>query len=143
MSDPITYKPVLPWQARPLDTAQGRCLGGVEDMTPGMVAGRLALAQALMREAITPTGTNIVDPAYGYDVTQHLYGRITAATLAEISSALTGRWRVDDRVLDALVEVSYTGGVLIVTATIWEKEGPFPLTFSVSDAGAQLLARVA
>lgn len=142
MAETLTYKPALPWQDRANDGAYGRCLGGVEDMTPGMVAGRLALAQALMREAITPTGTNVCDPAYGYDVTQHLNGRTKAADLSECATMLTGRWLVDDRVKDAQVSVSLTLNVLVVSALIFDKQGPFPLTFSASDAGAVLLAKV-
>jgi hypothetical protein len=142
VSTSLTYAPALPWQARATDGAYGRCLGGVEDMTPGMVSGRLALAQALMREAITPTGTNVVDPAYGYDVTQHLNGRTKAADLSECATMLTGRWLVDDRVKDAQVSVSLTLNVLVISALIFDKDGPFPLTFSASDAGTALLAKV-
>jgi phage baseplate assembly protein W len=125
------------------DGAMGQCLAGVEDATGGMVIGRLALAQALMREAITPAGTNIVDPLYGGDVTDLLYGRVDAATISEKSTRLTGRWRADDRVRDAQVNMSLVNGVLIIAGTVWDKDGPFPLTISVSDAGAQLLGKVA
>lgn len=142
MADSLTYSPALPWQARANDSTFGRCLGGVEDMTPGMVSGRLALAQALMREAITPAGTNICDPLYGYDVTQHLNGRVKAADLSECATMLTGRWLADDRVKDVQVEVSLTNNVLIISAVVADKDGPFPLTFSASDAGAVLLAKV-
>lgn len=142
MADSVVYRPVLPWQSTARDGLYGQCLGGVEDATGGMVSGRLAHAQALMREAITPTGTNVVDPLYGYDVTQHLDGRANAVTLAEISMRLVDRWRVDDRTLDAQVGVSLVNGVLIIAATVYDKAGPFPLTFSVSNAGALLLGKV-
>ncbi len=139
----IAYSPPLPWTVRANDGLQGQCLAGIEDATGGMVSGRVALAQALIREAITPTGTNIVDPLYGYDVTQHLDGRLDVATLSEISTRLTGRWRADDRVLDAQVTVSLVNNILVIASTIWDKDGPFPLTFSVSEAGVQLLGKVA
>ena len=142
MAEPA-YNPSLPWTTRANDGAMGQCLAGVEDATGGMVNGRGAHAQALMREAITATGTNIVDPEYGYDVTQHLDGRATAVTMSEISTRLVGRWRVDDRTKDAQVSVSLANNVLVIAATIWDKDGPFPLTFSVSEAGAQLLGKVA
>lgn len=143
MADNASYNPPLPWTVRASDGAMGQCLAGVEDATGGMVIGRLALAQALMREAITPPGTNIVDPNYGADVTDLLYGRVDAATISEKSTRLTGRWRADNRVRDAQVNMSLVNGVLIIAGTVWDKDGPFPLTFSVSDAGAQLLGKVA
>lgn len=142
MSDATRYIPPLPWQASPKDDGKGQCLGGVEDMTPGMVSGRLAHAQALMRAAITPQGTNIVDPDYGYDLTARLGGRVTQATCTEDAAGLTGQFRRDDRTLDAQVSVSFANDVLVVAATILDRQGPYPLTFSVSNAGAVLLARV-
>lgn len=143
MSDSTTYKPALPWQAKPSDDGKGQCLGGVQDMTPGMVNGRLAHAQALMRMAITPLGTNICDPDYGYDLTARLGGRVDSASCAEDAAGLTGQFLRDDRTRDAQVAVSFANDVLVVAAQILDKQGPYPLTFSVSNAGAVLLAKVA
>lgn len=142
MADLTRYNPALPWQARPSDDGKGQCLGGVEDMTPGMVSGRLAHAQALMRMAITPLGTNICDPDYGYDLPSHIGARVTSAILAEMAAGLTGQFLRDDRTRDASVSISFANDVLVVAATILDKQGPYPLTFSVSNAGAVLLAKV-
>lgn len=139
MADSLTYSPALPWLARANDGSYGRCLSGVIDLVPGMSTGRLALAEECMRRAITATGTCITNPDYGYDVAQHLNGRIKAADLSEASARLIWQWRSDDRVNDAQCALTFIGGVLIVTGTIFDGEGPFPLTFSVSEAGAQLL----
>lgn len=136
---PVVYTPSLPWLARTKDPLYGRCLGGVEDLDGGMVTGRLALAQELARRSITVRGTNIVDPDYGYDTTQHLNGRIRAADLSECAAELTSQFRADDRVQDAQVSAQFTGGVLLIVATIFDGDGPFPLTLSVSDAAAVLL----
>jgi hypothetical protein len=135
----VIYSPSLPWLARSNDALYGQCLSCVTDLEGGMSSGRLAHAQALARMSITAKGTNAVNPNYGYDLTQHLNGRVNAADLSEASAELTTQFLTDDRTQDAQVAVQYLGGVLLVVATITDGEGPFPLTFSVSDAALQLL----
>ena len=135
----VVYQPTLPWLARTKDATYGRCLSAVEDLEGGMSAGRLALAQELARRSITVRGTNVVDPDYGYDVTQHLNGRIRAADLSECAAELTSQYRADDRVVDAQVAVQYLGGVLLIVASITDGDGPFPFTLSVSEAAATIL----
>lgn len=135
----IEYTPALPWLSRKKDPLYGQCLAGITDLTGGMATGRRALAESLARATITEQGTNIVDPDDGYDVEQHLYGRIDAAKLSEISASLTTQFMRDDRVRDAQVEAKFIGGVLLIAATIFDGDGPFPLTLSVSEAGVTLL----
>lgn len=135
----LTYYPSLPWLSRTKDPQYGRCLSCVFDLDGGMVTGRLALAQELARRSITPRGTNIVDRDYGEDVTDLLGGRPSAAQLSMTAANLTAQYRADDRVQDAAVEVQYFNGVILIGATITDGDGPFPLTLSVSEAGAKLL----
>src|SRR5512139_3027799 len=133
----ITYSPALPWLRRSSDSTYGQCLSAVVDLEGGMSAGRLALAQELARRSITANGTNIVDRDYGYDLSQHLNGRVQAADLSDAAAQLTTQYRADDRVVDAQVSIQYLGGVMVVAATITDGDGPFPLTLSVTEVGAQ------
>lgn len=140
-TDTITYTPTLPWVPTSVDASYGRCLSLVYDFPDagGMVSGRLALAQALARRLITTRGTLIDDRDYGYDLSDHLNGRLTARDLADASAQIITQFRLDDRVRDAEVSVSYLGSVLLVAALIFDGEGSFPLTLSVSDITLTIL----
>jgi hypothetical protein len=140
-TETTTYKPELPWIAGANDGGYGRCLSLVYDFPDGggCVAGRVALAQALARRLITVRGTLLDDPDYGYDLQDLLNGRTKARDLADASAAIITQFRLDDRVRDAEVEVSFLGGVLLVACTIYDGAGPFPLTLSVSDAAITIL----
>lgn len=142
MTTVVNYQPALPWLAGANDGSYGRCLGGVFDLMGGMVSGRLALAQALARRLITTNGTCITNRDYGYDLTDHLNGRLTARDLADASAQIITQFRADDRVRDADVTVSYMGNVLVVVATIFDGIGPFPLTLAVNDIGLISILKV-
>lgn len=139
MAELITYLPSLPWQQRAKDPLYGQCLAGVWDLTGGMASGRQAHAEELARRSITARGTCITDRDYGYDSTQHLYGRVKAADLSECNAMLTEQYRADDRTRDAQVDAQFIGGVLIIAAVIVDGDGPFPLTMAVSQAALTIL----
>jgi hypothetical protein len=148
MSDP-TYSPSTPWPTNELSTDYGTCLRCVFDLMGGTSTGRQALAEALARRLMTDQGTLVpvgpedtVSASYGYNLISLVNGRIKAADLSQMSANIINQFRQDDRVQDALCEVTYisASGVLIINATIYDRAGPFPLTLSVNDVTVTILS---
>lgn len=114
---------------------------GLLDLDPyfTFVDGAAALGEALGRRLVTPRGSLIDDPAYGYDVRAHLNdddpnpGAIVAEVEAELAK--------DERVRRARAAVTFDAalGALVVVADVLTAEGPFRLTLAVSAVSADLL----
>jgi hypothetical protein len=145
-NDTITYSPALPWLPLSVDAEYGRCLAGVYDLAGGMSSGRQALAEALARMLITDAGTlcpvspdDTISPVYGYNLLDFLNGRMKPRDLSEMAANIVTQWRLDDRVFDASVRLTYAGGVLVIFGTVVDKAGPFPLTLSVNDVTIAIL----
>ena len=153
---------VFPVSAPVINPALGSDLSGVSDLDPTMaeVSGRLCLSQNLARRLITPRGTLIDDPNYGYDLTQYLNADIGPSDIAQIQAGVEAEFLKDERVLDATIVAQFVGptqvqaaltatianpqpvplGVLIITATVTDSTGPFTLVLSVSNVTVTLLA---
>lgn len=143
MADTVTYKPSLPWTARKNDGDYGRDLSHVLDLTSDLAesTGRQLLAEALLRRLITDNGALLDDPDYGYNLFDFLNAEITPKTLSEMAARISAQFELDDRVQRGAtrVEVSYTGGALIVTAVVRDGVGPFPFTLAISEVTATIL----
>lgn len=148
MSDP-TYSPSAPWVLAQNSTDYGTCLRCVFDLMGGTSTGRQALAEALARRLMTDQGTLVpvspedtVSASYGFNLISLVNARVTAANLSAMSAQIIGQFRQDDRVENALCELTYisASGVLIVNATIYDRNGPFPLTLSVNDVTLTILS---
>ena len=148
MSDP-TYSPSAPWPENANSTLYGSCLRCVFDLMGGMSTGRQALAEALARRLVTDQGTLVpvgpedtVSASYGYNVISLLNARVKSADLSQMSANIINQFRQDDRVENALCELTYisASGVLIINATIYDRNGPFPLTLSVNDVTLTILS---
>jgi hypothetical protein len=137
----VSYVPDPPWPAPSNASQYGRDLSCITDLGVDMAeaTGRQVLAEALARRVITPNNTLLDCPEYGFDLTAYCNADIDRRTLAEISQQTKAQFLQDDRVLDAVVEVSYVGDVLIVAATIVDGAGPFRLTLSVDQVDVSLL----
>lgn len=137
----VTYSPSAPWPSPPNPNDWGRDLSCITDLDTELSesTGHQVLAEALARRVITPNNTLLDDPAYGFDLTQYVNDDIDKRTLAEIAQRTRGQFLEDDRVRDAVVEISFTGGLLIVAATIYTFAAPFRLTLSVDQVDVTLL----
>lgn len=119
----------------------GQDLDCVTDLAPTMrmVSGRTALAQAIARRLITPRGTLIDDPNYGFDVRQYLNDDLGPRDIGLISAGIVAQCLQDERVFAAQASVVLTAGVLVVTISLTDAAGPFKLVLGVSDVTADIL----
>jgi len=120
----------------------GHDLFCITDMDPGAIEvdGRVTLAQALVRRLQTPRGGLIDDPNYGFDVTQFINDDITQATITRMQGQITAEMLKDERVISAVTTVVFSGGMLIITISITDGVGPFPLVLAVSAVTVQILS---
>jgi phage baseplate assembly protein W len=115
------------------------CLDGLDGaMVP--VDGLPMLGDALARRLMTPRGSLVFHPDYGIDLRAWLSRRLTPAALARLRSEVEDELRQDERVLevDATVEFQQATWSLIIHASVVTADGPFPLTFVVTELGVQL-----
>lgn len=112
---------------------------GLPDLDPffGLVDGYTALAQALLRRVVTPTGAVIDDPAYGHDVRVYLNDADPSPTA--IAAAVRAQWLADERVEDARVVVTFADNALRIEGVVLAGEGPFRLVLAVSAVTAEIL----
>lgn len=120
-------------------TDYGIDLAGVDDLSPGLtvVSGRLGLIQAIARRLITPRGGLFYDPDYGYDVRQFLSGDVRSTS--EIASGVSAEAEKDERVAQASASVSFVGNTLMISLSITDGAGPFPLVLQVSQVTVAIL----
>lgn len=145
----LEYFPDIPWPQTPTSTSYGTCLRCIFDLEWGMSTGRQALAEALARRLYTDPGTlppvgpdDVVSAGYGFNLVNLLNGTIRGGDLANVAAQVIGQFRQDDRVNDATCEPTYYGAsnVLILNCTIFDRNGPFPLTLSVNDVTVTILS---
>lgn len=141
MSNLATTTQAATWQTTG-SVNYGHDLFCVNDLDPGMleVDGRVCLAQALARRLITPRGGLLDDPNYGYDLTGFLNDDVTHATLASMQGQINAEMLKDERVIAASSTVVFVSGQLIVTISITDGVGPFPLVLAVSSVTVQVLS---
>lgn len=105
-----------------------------------LVSGWRGLAEALSRRIITPRGTLLDDPSYGYDVRSRLNDALTPGDLAALPAYIRREFESDERVEGAEVTVAFARNTLTVRALITTAEGPFRLVLAVSSITAEVLA---
>lgn len=122
-------------------TDYGLDLSCVDDLTPGMVevTGRIVLAQAIARRLMTPRGYLCDDPTYGYDVTQRVNDDMSARDLAMLYANVRNECLKDERVMDAAVTGTLSSGVLLLTITLTDGDGPFALVLGVTNVDVTIL----
>jgi hypothetical protein len=120
----------------------GHDLFCIQDLDPGMIEvdGRVCLAQAIARRLMTPRGGLIDDTNYGYDLTAFINDDITASAIGRMQGQIVAECMKDQRVVGASASVIYTAQQLIVTISITDGVGPFPLVLAVSAVTVQILS---
>lgn len=104
------------------------------------VSGWRCLAQALGRRLVTPRGSLLDDPAYGYDLRSRLADVITTADLAQLGGIVKREFEADERVERADVTVTYTASALRVVSRITTATGTMRLVLAVSSVTTDILA---
>lgn len=144
-----------------VNPALGTDLAGTYDLTPQMSesAGRQCLAENLVRRMINERGDLIDDPDYGFGLLTLLNADLSQADMPRIQSGIVHEWTKDERVVSAVVRVQYVSptqvdaarsgvvsnpqpvplGVLVVSATITDGDGPFRLVLAASDLTVTIL----
>ena len=119
----------------------GSCWSCVSDLTmPAVMAkGPRCVAEAVVRRWSTTRGRLVDDPNYGTTVTDSISDDLSPRDIARLNQSLAAEAQKDERVLKAVVSVTLTAGVLIVTGAIHTAQGAFKLVVSASQAGVQLL----
>lgn len=111
--------------------------------TDAMVSGNLIVAQSLVRRIISPRGSVIDDPDYGYDITAQLDSIGDQRSLARTLAMMDAEFRKDERVAYSQTVGKLTGPLagqtLTTTTTIQTADGPFTMTLAISGVTADLL----
>jgi len=114
---------------------------GVMDLDPFFreISDAEALGQACARRLVTPRGSLVGDPAYGYDVRAHLND--DDPNTGAIALAVADELAKDERVQRATSVVTFDelAGSLTIVATVFTADGPFRLTLAVSSVTVELL----
>jgi phage baseplate assembly protein W len=96
----------------------------------GLVSGRTALAQAIIRRLTTQTGSLPDFQNYGFDLSQ-LIG--TTYSKSQIRHAVASQVLLEEEVDDCTVDAEVTDTTVKLSIAILDGEGPFDLTISVDD----------
>lgn len=112
----------------------------VDDIDPNfaLVSGQKVLAQALARRLITPRGTLLEDPEYGFDLRAFLNDTHSAF---RVESGIESELLKDERVDDVSATTTYDelSGRLTVEARVTSSEGPFDFILGVTDVTVELV----
>lgn len=129
--------------ALPAGSPYGKDLSCVADLDPSMVevGGNTVLAQACARRLLTPRGTLIDDPDYGYDLEQWIGADIGPADVAGIQVAIQQELLKDERVNACVAVVTYSQAtsVLVASVQVGGAAGQFAFVLTVSELSATIV----
>lgn len=116
------------------------CLGDL-DPSFAMVSGRRGLAQEIANRLISPRGSYLPDPEYGFDVRAFLNESIGIGEIFRIESGVESEALKDERVDDADATVTYieSSASLRIELRLVDGQGPFDLVISIDALTVDLL----
>lgn len=112
------------------------------DLDPLMVevSGLALLGQAVYRRFITPRGSVIDDPNYGFDLQTLLNDDLDPQDVGQITASIQNECVKDERILSATASVVIVPpGILNVTLNLTSALGPFKLVLAVSAVTVAIL----
>ena len=115
---------------------------GAADLDPyfGLVREGRCLVEALARRLVTPRGSLLNYPRYGYDLRQWINAELDASDLREIERAAAEECRADERVDEVQLEAAFSDDRLTLTGTVTAITGQtFRLTLAVSEVTVIIL----
>jgi phage baseplate assembly protein W len=127
------------------DVSFGSDLSCADDVTLTFdtVAGDdpMAVAQSAYRRLRTAIGELLDDPDYGCDIDAYLQRGLTPQTLQQLKTDIQAELLTDDRIATVDCQITPTDGAnFILTILCTSAQGPFSLTFDLTDAQAALSA---
>lgn len=140
----IAALPVLP-RVAPLTLGWGVDLWCVTDVTERMSEvdpnRPTAVGQAVVRRYITPRGGLIDDANYGFDLRGFVNHGTTEETITQLSGQIRAEAVKDERVADALVDLTFDSKLMAVSLTLSLSDpnaAPYDLVFFVTADGLAL-----
>lgn len=115
---------------------------GAADLDPyfGLVREGRCLVEALARRLVTPRGSLLNYPSYGYDLRQWVNAELDTGDLREIERAAAEECRADERVDEVQLEAAFSDDRLTLTGTVTAITGQtFRLSLAVSEVTVILL----
>lgn len=111
------------------------------DLQGREVDGLTCLAQALYRRIISPRGSLIDDPNYGFDITRFLDDDMGKDDAARVGAGVDAELLKDERVVRSQTTATLvTGGVLNLVTVVKPSTGPtFRLVVAATSVTVQLL----
>lgn len=113
-------------------------ISGAYDLDPAMraVSGQRALAERIIRRLTTTLGALQDHPDYGFNI-DNLIG--TSATDAVIEQGVLGQCFLEEEIDDAALTITRVESSLALQLKLFNAEGPFEFTLSVSDLGVSAI----
>ena len=126
----------------------------LDSLRPGLLASGAALVlQACYRRLITPRGTlqgGDEESAYGFDLAGYIGASGIALSLVSLPGLIAGELKKDDRVAEVDCVASQTidsaGAIsitLVISVTLADGSGTFPLTLAANDTSVSILGLAA
>jgi hypothetical protein len=113
------------------------------DLDPSftLISGFRVVAEAIARRFITPKGTLLRDPNYGFDVRSILNEKFTPANLFLWRRLMIAQAELDERVLstDITLTLGTDNRSLRIHAAIVTAQGPFTMVLDVGHVRVELL----
>lgn len=119
------------------------CLGDLDPMFR-MVSGRKALAQEIANRLISPRGSYLPDPSYGFDVRAFLNESVSPREVFAIESGIEAEALKDERIEDADATVTFdeAAGSVRIDLRLTDAEGPFDLVIAIDAVNLEILSGV-
>lgn len=115
-------------------------LNGDLDPAFTVISGPQVVVEAVARRLLTPQGSLISDPAYGYDVRWLLHADLDRKAEARAIGAMRAQVEADERILSSSVSLTRIGESLAIRVRFSTQDGPFAFTLSIGAARVALLA---
>jgi hypothetical protein len=121
----------------------GTDIRSIPDLDPGfgLVSGRAALVEDLLRRLSTPRGGVFFAPDEGYDLRALLNEGLDEDGIAREQMAIEAELERDERIASASVTLSLDHAQQRgrLTAALTDADGPFPLVIGINQLTVELL----
>ena len=98
----------------------GTDISCLQDLDPyfALVSGPEAVAQALARRLLTPSGGLLTDPSYGYDLRALVLTDLSEEERLSAENEISAQAIQDERISDAVVQISLNSSTGVLTVSV-------------------------